>query len=68
MKAYWGSEVELHTLTSALDGVSGQLNTLDALPPWERAPGSHRIGGWVHVSQRCGEAKSISIQKSRPTP
>jgi hypothetical protein len=27
--------------------VSGQLHTLAALPPGERAPGTHWIGGWV---------------------
>jgi hypothetical protein len=28
--------------------VSGQLQAPDALPPWERAPGIHFIGGWVN--------------------
>jgi hypothetical protein len=27
--------------------VSGQLHTPAALPPRERAPGTHWIGGWV---------------------
>jgi hypothetical protein len=27
--------------------VSGQLHALAALPPGERAPGIHWIGGWV---------------------
>jgi hypothetical protein len=27
--------------------VSGQLHTTAALPPRERAPGTHWIGGWV---------------------
>jgi len=27
--------------------VSGQLHDSSALPPTERAPGSHWIGGWV---------------------
>jgi hypothetical protein len=30
-----------HSLTSALDGGSGRFT------PWERAPGTHWIGGWV---------------------
>jgi hypothetical protein len=27
--------------------VSSELHTPAALPPGERAPGTHRIGGWV---------------------
>jgi hypothetical protein len=33
MKAYWGVEVSTHSLTSALDGVSGQLHAPGVLPP-----------------------------------
>jgi hypothetical protein len=36
----------IHPLTSALDG-DGQLHAPAALPPRERAPGTHWIGGWV---------------------
>jgi hypothetical protein len=28
--------------------MSGQLHAATALPPWERAPGTHWIGGWVN--------------------
>jgi hypothetical protein len=30
--------------------VSGQLHAMAALPPGERAPGTHWIGGWVDSS------------------
>jgi len=34
------------SLTSALDGVSGQRHASAALPPGKR-PGTHCTGGWV---------------------
>jgi hypothetical protein len=48
-------------LTSALDGVKWSASRPGRFTPRERATGSHSIGGWVHVSQRGAEAKSISI-------
>jgi hypothetical protein len=39
MKAYWGSRgIARHSLTSALDGVSGQLHAPAALPPGKERP------------------------------
>jgi hypothetical protein len=49
MKTYEGVEVYFHGfLTSALDGVSGQLHDLAALPPLSprKRSGIHWIGGW----------------------
>jgi hypothetical protein len=47
MKTYGGVDIYTHVLTSALLEVSGQLHALAALPPGERAPGTHWIRGWV---------------------
>jgi len=48
MKMYWGVEIQLHTfLTSAPDWVNGQFHVPATLPPKEKAPGTHLIGGWV---------------------
>jgi len=39
MKTYLGVEIQLHAfLTSALDGVSGQLHAPAALPPEKEPP------------------------------
>jgi hypothetical protein len=43
MKTYGGVDVYIHIF---LTSVSGQLHAPAALP-WERAPGTHFIGGWV---------------------
>jgi len=34
--------------------VSGQLHALAALPPGERAPSTHWIGGWVGPGDSLG--------------
>jgi hypothetical protein len=48
MEAYWGSEIELQAfLTSAWDGDEWSASRLGRITPRERAPGTHRIGGWV---------------------
>jgi hypothetical protein len=48
MKAYWGVEVYLHAfLITALDGGELSASRPVSLNPRERAPGTHRIGGWV---------------------
>jgi hypothetical protein len=48
MKPYVGVDVQIRIfLTSALLEVSGQLHAPTALPPGERASGTHWIGGWV---------------------
>jgi hypothetical protein len=48
MKAYRGVDIQIHIfLTSALAGVSGQHHAPAALPPGERSPGNHWIGGSV---------------------
>jgi hypothetical protein len=36
-----------HSLTSALDGVSGQLHAPAAFPPGKDPTGTHWVGGWV---------------------
>jgi hypothetical protein len=49
--------------------VSGQLHAPGALPPGERAPGSHWIGGWI--GPRAGldaveKRKSLHCRESNP--
>ena len=41
MKAYATVKLQLHTLTSATDGKSGQLHAPAALLPTERTPDTH---------------------------
>jgi hypothetical protein len=48
-------------LTSVLDGGEWSASRPGRFTLRERAPASHWIEGWVHVSQRYGEAKSMSI-------
>jgi hypothetical protein len=49
MKAYGGADVLTHTfLTSALAGSEWLASAPAALPPRERAPGTHWIEGWVN--------------------
>jgi hypothetical protein len=48
MQAPWGEEYSFYSfLTSALDGVSGQLHATAALYPREMTPVTHWVGGWV---------------------
>jgi hypothetical protein len=48
MKAYGGADVEIHiSLTSALVGGEWSVSCPDHFTPKERAPSTHRIGGWV---------------------
>jgi hypothetical protein len=49
MKEYWGSGgIALHAfLASALDGGEWSASRPGHFTPRERAPGTHRIGGWV---------------------
>jgi hypothetical protein len=56
MKAYWGSGGITHSLTSALDGVSGQLHSPAALPQGKSPlyPLDRRLGGPQSWSGRCG--------------
>jgi hypothetical protein len=42
----------MHSLTSALDGGEWSVLCPSHFTPWERAPGTHWIGGWV--SPRAG--------------
>jgi len=58
MKTYWGIEVQLHAfLTSALDGGEWSASRPSRLPPRERAPASHWIGGWVGPRAVLGAQK-----------
>jgi hypothetical protein len=48
MKAYGGLDVLIHIfLTSALVGGEWSASRPGRFTPGERAPGTHRIGGWV---------------------
>jgi hypothetical protein len=56
------------SLTSALDGVGGQLHAPASLPPGKR-PGTHFVGGWVGIRaglEGCG--KSRPRRGSNPGP
>jgi hypothetical protein len=63
MKAYWGSGriAPLNSLTSALDGGSGQLHALAALPPGKES--LVPTAGSQSRSGRGGEEKN-----SQPPP
>jgi hypothetical protein len=53
MKTYGGVDIYIKVLlTSALVGGRDQLHALVALPPGERATGTHWVGDWV--SPRAG--------------
>jgi hypothetical protein len=48
MKAYGGVDVYIQVfLTSALVGGEWSASRFGRITPRERAPGTHRIGGWV---------------------
>jgi hypothetical protein len=48
MMAYGGVDVQIHVfLTSAIVGGKWSASRPDRFTPRERAPGTHRIGGWV---------------------
>jgi len=48
MKTFEVVEVQLHAfLTSALDGGEWSTSRLGRFTSGERAPGTHRIGGWM---------------------
>lgn len=47
VKTYVGVNVQLHTLPSALKGVSSQFQAQVTLLFEEREPSTHYIGGWV---------------------
>jgi len=46
MKTYWGVEVELHALTSALGGGEWSASRPCHFTFREREPGTHWIGGY----------------------
>jgi hypothetical protein len=57
MKAYEGVDVYTHVfLTSALVG-GGQFHAPAALPPGERARGTHWQGGWVSPGTDLDDVK-----------
>jgi hypothetical protein len=48
MKTYGGVDVQMHIfLTSALVGGEWSASRLGCFITGEKAPGNHRIGGWV---------------------
>jgi hypothetical protein len=48
MKVYGGVDVQIHAfLTSALIGDEWSASRPGRFIPWERAPSTHWIGGWV---------------------
>ena len=52
VKAYWGEEVQLHMLTSALDGGEQPGRWRGCCTPEEEASTVHRIGGWFSFRAR----------------
>jgi hypothetical protein len=51
MKAYGGVAVQIHVfLTSALVGGVWSASHSGRFTPWEKAPGTYRIGGWAPES------------------
>ena len=59
-EAQRGVDVQLYSLTSALDGADGQRHAPATLPSGKR-PGTHCIGGWVGT-----KAGLVGCGKSRP--
>jgi hypothetical protein len=47
MHTYGGVEVQLHTLTTALEGCEQLASRPGHLPPREKKTGSHWTGDWV---------------------
>jgi hypothetical protein len=47
MKMYWGMKVQLHALTSALEGGERSASLPGRFTPRERVPGTPWIGGCV---------------------
>jgi hypothetical protein len=41
--------------------MSGQLHAPAALPPWERTPGIHSIGGWVGPRAGLDEVEKRNV-------
>jgi len=63
MKTYWGRvEIQLHTLTLSIDGVSGQLKASVALPPLPI-----KWAGWAPESLPGNEPRSSRLQPSHCT-
>jgi hypothetical protein len=64
MKAYGGVDVYSHIfLTSALAGGEWSASRPGCFTPKERAPGTHRIGGWVDPR---AELDNMEKRKFRP--
>jgi hypothetical protein len=58
MKAYGGVNVETHVfITSALVGGEWSVSLPGPLTPGERAPATHRIGGWVEPTAGLDDVK-----------
>jgi hypothetical protein len=47
VEAYWEVEVQLHSLTSALDGGEWSASRPGRFTPREKAPDTPWIGGWM---------------------
>jgi hypothetical protein len=60
MKVHGEVTVQLQSfLTSALDGVSGQLHAPAAFSPQKSAAGIHWIGRWVYPGAGLGTVQKI---------
>jgi hypothetical protein len=53
MKPYWERYGSTHSLTSALDEGEWLASRPGRFTPREKAPGTHRIGGWVGPRARA---------------
>jgi hypothetical protein len=63
MKAYWGTEVQLHAFfTSVLDEGEWPALRPSRFTPRDKAPGTHWIGGWV------GPRASLDVAVKRKIP
>jgi hypothetical protein len=70
MKTWASRGIAPPFLTLALMEVSGQLWASATLPPEERAPFTHWIGGWLGGPQsqsgRCEEVKNLALLGIEP--
>jgi hypothetical protein len=71
MNTYGEVEVQLHTLTSTLDGGDWSASRASRFTLREKSPGAHWVGGWVGPGaglDTVAKTNPLPCQKSNPSP